>query len=108
MAHGNVNRYSVKIASEASNPHSYKSVVYLDTTAGIGFLYFCPDDAQLPENSIRMQHGRPTYYVWYHHSYLVNVIDLLRNEKPILFFFDDRSKYAGIMTSEWEPTGEEE
>jgi len=103
----NITSYSIKLASEANISTVYISVVYLHTTSGTGFLYFCPDNAELPSNRIRMQHGRPTYYVYYHNRYLPIVIDVLRNEKPITFFFNDTSLYAGIRTGS-EPVGEEE
>ena len=103
----NITSYSVKLASEANISTTYISVVTLHTTSGMGFLYFCPDDAELPSNRIRMQNGRRTYDVHYHHRYLPIVIDVLRNEKPIKFFFNDSSLYAGIRTGS-EPVGEEE
>ncbi len=103
----NITSYSIKLASEANISTVYISVISLHTTSGTGFLYFCPDNAELPSNRIRMQHGRPTYYVYYHNRYLPIVIDVLRNEKPIRFFFDDSSLYAGISTGS-EPVGEEE
>lgn len=103
----NITSYSIKLASDANISTKYISVVYLHTTSGTAFLCFCPDDADLPSNGIRMQHGKPTYDVYYHDRYLPVVIDVLRNEKPITFFFDESSLYAGIRTGH-EPVGEEE
>jgi len=103
----NITSYSVKLASEANISTVYTSVIYLHTTSGTAFLNFCRDDVELPSNRIRMQHGRPTYYVYYHNRYLPIIIDVLRNEKPIVFFFNDSSLYAGIRTGS-EPVGEEE
>jgi hypothetical protein len=103
----NITSYSIKLASEANISTDYISVVYLHTTSGTAFLCFCPDDAELPSNGIRIQHGRPTYDVYYHHRYLPIVIDVLRNEKPIKFFFNDDTMYAGVRTGS-EPVGEEE
>lgn len=103
----NITSYSIKLASEANISTVYTSVVYLHTTSGTGFLYFCPDDAELPDNNIRIQNERPTYNVYYHHRYLPIIIDVLRNEKPISFYFNDSSLSAGIRTGN-EPVGEEE
>lgn len=107
MATGNVTHYSVKLASEANNPDPYKSVIYLSTTLGTAFLYFYPDTEALPNNKIRIQSGSKTYDVFYHHRYLAILIDILRNEKPVYFFFDETTKYAGILSGQ-EPVGEEE
>lgn len=82
-------------------------IILKHTTEGTGFLYFCSDDADLTDNRIRIQHDRPTHYVYYHERYLPIVIDVLGNEKPITFFFNDETLYAGIRTGS-EPVGEEE
>ena len=43
----------------------------------------------------------------YHFDWLQPMIDMLRNEKPIYFTWDDSSQTARISTDE-EPVGEEE
>jgi hypothetical protein len=47
------------------------------------------------------------YYVSYRYSQLSNIVDLLRNEKPIKFFFRDDTM-AAYLTTASEPVGEEE
>ena len=73
------------------------------------FLRFYPEGVALPPNSkaIHAPTGRPIFYVSYRYAQLGNVIDLLRNEKPIKFLFDDASLAAYITTSD-EPVGEGE
>jgi len=36
-----------------------------------------------------------------------NVLDILRNEKPLFFYFNEKSKVANVQTTD-EPVGEEE
>ena len=47
------------------------------------------------------------FYVSYKYAQLANIIDLLRNEKPIRFFFADDTKASYLTTSD-EPVGEGE
>lgn len=103
----NVTQYSVKIPAQANNRSRYEAIIYLNTSAGTAFLYFYPNENPLPDNRIRIQHGRPTFYVYYHNSHLHEVIRDLRNERPISFSFNEESLYSTIRTGN-EPLGEGE
>ena len=103
----NVIQYSVKLPAQANNRNRYEAVIYLITSAGTVFLYFYPNDAALPDNRIRIQHGRSTYYVYYHNNQIIDVISNLRNERPISFSFNEESRYSTIRTGS-EPIGEGE
>lgn len=84
------------------------ATISLGIPDGWAFLRFYPDGNVLPPNS-KTTHmsGKPIYYVSYRYSQLSDTIDLLRNEKPIWFFFRDDTMAAYITTSS-EPVGEEE
>ena len=63
-----------------------------DATVSLGipdafaFLRFFPEGTPLPPNSKETHiSGKPIYYVSYRYAQLANVVDLLRNEKPIRF-----------------------
>lgn len=101
--------YSVKIPSQSNNPEPYDAVIYLAThsTYGTIMLYFLADDKELPENKIEDKGGKKLYNIYYHLSYLGDVLDLLRNERPCYFFVDPGTKFAGVRTGN-EPVGEEE
>ena len=85
-----------------------------DATISLGipnafaFLQFFPEGTALPANS-KGTHisGEPIFYVSYRYAQLANVVDLLRNEKPIRFFFRDDTMESYITTSD-EPVGEGE
>jgi hypothetical protein len=72
------------------------------------FLRFFPEGSPLPPNS-KATHssGQPIFYVSYRYAQFENVVDLLRNEKPIRFFFRDETLISYITTSD-EPVGEGE
>ena len=72
------------------------------------FLNFYPAGAAIPANS-KSTHssGKPMYYVRYHYDQFANVLDILRNEKPVKLFFRDDNMAAYITTSN-EPVGEGE
>src|SRR5215475_13773857 len=71
-------------------------------------LYFFPEGAPLPANS-KTTHisGKPIFNVSYRYAQFANVVNLLRNEKPIKFFFRDDTMAAYLTTSD-EPVGEGE
>ena len=72
------------------------------------FLTFYPEGTPLPPNT-KDTHisGKPIFYVSYRYAQLANIIDLLRNEKPIRFFFNDGNLAAYVTTAD-EPVGEGE
>lgn len=84
------------------------ATVSLGIPEGWAFLRFYPEGVVLPPNR-KSTHvsGKPLYYVSYRYNQLSNVIDLLRNEKPIKFFFRDDTM-AAYLTTGREPVGEEE
>jgi hypothetical protein len=72
------------------------------------FLRFYPEGATLPPNAKETHiSGQPLFYVSYRYAQLANVVDLLRNERPIQFFFRDDTLASYITTSD-EPVGEGE
>ncbi|NTW70171.1 MAG: hypothetical protein HGB23_10045 [Chlorobiaceae bacterium] len=85
-----------------------EATVSLGIPNAFAFLRFYPDSASLSANS-KTTHvsGKPIYYVNYKYSQLANILDLLRNEKPVKFFFRDDNFAAYITTSD-EPVGEGE
>ncbi|MBV5304720.1 MAG: hypothetical protein JZU70_11075 [Chlorobium sp.] len=85
-----------------------EATVSLGIPDAFAFLRFFPDSIPLPANS-KTTHvsGKPMFYVSYKYAQLANVIDLLRNEKPIRFFFADDTKASYLTTSD-EPVGEGE
>ncbi|MEW6733457.1 MAG: hypothetical protein AB1489_19170 [Acidobacteriota bacterium] len=80
---------------------------------GIGnafaFLNFYPEGSLLPPNSksIHGPTGYPIFYVRYRYAQFANIVDLLRNENPIKFFFND-TNLASYLTTSQEPVGEGE
>jgi hypothetical protein len=74
--------------------------ISLDIPNAYAYLQFFPDSMPLPSNS-KTTHvsGKPIYYVNYKHSQLAVILDMLRHEKPIKFFFRDDTLAAYITTS---------
>jgi hypothetical protein len=108
--------YSANVASYDLNvqtpnqPTNYKNVIHLRLTltsgaAGIAFLYFVPEGGALGTNGKRASGNYFDIYFWM--GAWAQLVDLLRNEKPVRFFFDDGNKTAVIQTGD-EPVGEQE
>ena len=71
------------------------------------YISFLEDGVQLPENRSPIIQGRQHVYLYMHYNDYPNMIDLLRNEKPINFFYRDDAKFGYFSTS-MEPIGENE
>ena len=84
------------------------ALISLGIPEGWAFMRFYPDGTTVPSNNKTIHvSGKPIYYVNYRYSQLENAIDVLRNEKPIKFYFRDDSKAAYLTTAN-EPVGEME
>lgn len=93
-----------------NQPTNYKNVIYLRLTlssgsAGTAFLYFVPEGGTLGTNGKRSSGNYFDIYFWM--GAWAQLVDLLRNEKPVTFFFDDGNRTAVVRTGD-EPVGEEE
>jgi hypothetical protein len=113
----NVTNYNVQIHSEVKNPVEYNAFIGLNLVetnvpvAGqaVAFLNFYPDTTgPLPDNSVQTQGGIPVYTAGFHEHWFPSVTDLLRNEEPVTFFFDELSNEAILATGTQEPVGEGE
>ncbi len=108
MTFVDVTTYKVFIYGGEDGNSGADATISLGIPDGWAFLRFYREGSRLPPNSV-VKHvtGKPMYYVSYRYDQLVNTIDILRNEKPIKFFFRDDNLAAYITTSN-EPVGEEE
>ena len=71
-------------------------------------LRFYPEAVVLPQNSTVMDvNGRPIFYTSYRASQLHATVDILRNERPLKFFFRDDT-LVSYLTTAYEPVGEGE
>ncbi len=108
MTSVDVSTYKVFTYGGPNGNNGADATISLGIPDGWAFLRFYPEGSALPANS-KTTHvsGKPIYYVSYRYSQLGNAIDLLRNEKPIKFFFRDDTM-AAYLTTSTEPVGEEE
>lgn len=104
----NVTTYKVFLYGGPDGNSNADATVSLGIPDGWAFLRFYPEGETIPANS-KATHmtGKPIYYVNYRYAQFSNIIDILRNEKPIRFFFRDDTK-ASYITTNSEPIGEEE
>ena len=84
-----------------------KASALLNTANANIYIKFYKEGFKFPGNFNPVIKGRQHFYVHFYYSDYPNIIDLLRNEKPIFFFFNENTKYANISTRK-EPIGEGE
>ena len=82
--------------------------ILLTLPDAFGYMDFYRDGITLPPNKEEVHPtGVPFYRTRYRLAQFGNVVDILRNEKPVFLFFEDETLQAYITTGA-EPTGEAE
>jgi hypothetical protein len=89
---GNVQSYVLEIQSPNS-PYHQKGVISLHGAFGLAILYFVPQDGQLGKNQKRA--GQDIFDIYWMDSW-PHITDLLRNEKPVQFEYDDSNDTAAL------------
>lgn len=100
---GRIDFYFTNVLS----PKTYagKRLMNLTGTFGKAILWFLPEGSSLPDN--RKRPGQNVFDVYYHIDDWEAILDVLRNETPVHFNYQDTSNAAQIYTGD-EPVGEEE
>lgn len=101
---GEVQRYSLSMRSPNA-PTRYKSVIHLQGTFGEAFFYFTPPEETLYSNRKRAGTNVFDVYCWMYSW--PHFVDVLRNEGPVNFRYDDVTN-VGMIETPYEPVGEAE
>jgi hypothetical protein len=99
MTHqGTVSSYGIQIfPSNWSGPFGYTRVVTLTGTFGLAMLSFIPGGGTIPAGSVRAGTSSPVVFdLFLPMDDYMAIVDLLRNEQAINFFFDDTSHQIGV------------
>lgn len=100
---GVVDQYTLRIKSPTDHTSVGRSI-YCMGSFGTAFLIFLPDDEPLQESQKR--EGRNVFDVYYRLHDWDAIVDILRNESPVYFFFDQYNR--GTIGTSREEVGEEE
>jgi hypothetical protein len=106
---GAVSSYGIQVfPSNWSGPFGYTRVVSLTGTFGLAILCFIPVGRTIPVSSKRAGTSNPVVFdLFLPMDDYTAIVDLVRNEKPIQFFFDDTSHQIGVTTA-GEAVGEDQ
>ena len=97
---------SAKFVIDSPNVHTnYKKVIRLRGDFGVARFYFVPDNEPLGVN--RKRTDRDAYDIYFPMTSWPHFVDLLRNEKPVYFYYDAGRNTAVVKTND-EPVGEQE
>lgn len=101
-----IGTYQVRYYGKQEQGEYWRAAIILTDTNGqsIGGIYFHDNIDSLPWHDGPI--GSLTY-MFLHPSRLPDILDLLRNEKPLYFTYDDRFNKTELSTSA-EPVGEGE
>ena len=83
------------------------TIVCVTVSSGVLYLRFERGDVLTANSTNVIASGTRQFYMSYPYDQLPVVVDLLRNEKPVTFWFRDDSMHGGLTTSA-EPPGEAE
>jgi hypothetical protein len=101
---GTVTRYTVAIDAPAGAT-SRTNALYLTGDFGTAFLNFVPAGQALGKNQKRPNTN--VFDIWFWDHMWPAMIDMLRNEGPVFFYYDDSYNGALFKTAP-EPVGEGE
>lgn len=100
--------YLVFVYGGPTGNNGVSASINLGIANALAFLNFYPEGTALPANSRATRaDGSPIFYVSYRQEQFHSILDLLRNETPVSFFFRDDTLAAYITTAN-EPVGEGE
>jgi hypothetical protein len=85
-------------------PSNNKNAIVLKGDFGTAYLFFVPPDGSLGTNR-KQDPGRavrerplPGFYIYYWMYSYAQFVDMLRNEKPVFFVFEDFEGWATLVT----------
>lgn len=100
------------LLSTYSNGYESPALIALHRANGtlLAWLRFFPPESTMPRNTVSSRFPSSGYaMVSYPISSYAATVDILRNEKPVYFYYNDGSSpYGTVSTSAQEPVGEEE
>ena len=103
-----VSTYLVYMYGGPDGNNGVDATIHLRLSDGSAYLRFYPEGATIPPNQ-KTTHssGNVIYYLSYRYAQFASVVDVLRNEQPIRFMFNDAS-LSGYVTTSNEAVGEGE
>lgn len=96
--------YKVLLFSHHTNSN-IEAGVEIALPDGKAILRFVKSD--LPHNSMETIGSKNIYYIYYHMDMYANIIDILRYEEPLYFYYNHDNHESYITTGD-EPVGEGE
>lgn len=100
-----VTHYNVVINGGPNGSSGFDAAIGLVIANGAVSMRYFPEGAVIPANSKSIVDGKPFFIVNYRYAQFAPSVDLLRNEKPVKFMFDDVTLLGNISATN-EPVGE--
>lgn len=105
-----IKKYNISYFGGGNNTaaHPYRAIIKLRRGDGtlIGAAYFHRSEASMPDHDEK--NDKDHYICHYRDTDYANVLDLLRNEKPVFFEFLRGNFPMGNIATDAEPVGEGE
>ena len=104
---GELTSYTVTIYGRPGEQRAHV-LLFSQPASTLCYLTFYTESAALPENRLVLRdNGSKQLYISQRYSDYSNILDLMRNEKPVYFFYRDDIKLFYVKSGE-EPVGEHE
>jgi hypothetical protein len=89
--------------------HPYEALIYLyNATKYVGRLVFYKDGTALPTNGYASPFGTPELSVNFHIGKFSDIIEILREEKPLYLALNTDNGIGTLATADYEAVGQEE
>jgi hypothetical protein len=104
---GEITNYEIELYSKATSGLG-ANITCVTTSGALVIMRFWKEGTPTPENTTTdISSGDKRYYLGFRYHEFARVVDLLRNEKPIWYSFQEERKWGSVRTTS-EPVGEEE
>lgn len=98
-------KYRLHIVARTSDRVNFTRMIHFyDAEGFVGYMRFDPDDQILPDNATWQLTGKDMIRLYMHESDYPDVVDLLRNEKPLYLVYRS-AKFGFVGTTQDEPIG---
>jgi len=109
MAHSITKTFdSYTLSYRSGHPQMDARIYCFQGNTRVGTIDFIKQGLIIPKNMYDKNPGGWGIYIYYSIARFADVLTILENEKPLILYFTEDTLDAGIITSEYEPVGEQE
>ncbi len=99
---------SYTLSYRSGHPQMEARIYCFQGTTRVGTIDFIKEGTRIPSNSYDPSVGGWGIFIYFALTRFKDVLTILQYEKPLMLYFTPDTLDAGIITTEYEPVGEQE